>query len=302
MLSIIISSASNALLSQIKENIQRTVGIPYEIIIFKNSTGLKGICELYNTGAIQAKYDILCFMHEDILFETLNWGQKVINIFKKNSNIGLLGVAGSTYKSLTPSSWAPPFAFDKTPWRINIKQSFKRKDCPEKYDYENPENKEIERVACIDGVWMCSRKEIILEHRFDEDLLKGFHGYDIDISLTIHQKYAVCVTYEVLLKHFSEGNFENNWLMEIIKVHKKWLANLPINVEESIENGPLDLQEQEALHHFILAIIPKSLLPVPLSVGYIHKLFLLKKIPFSIYVKSIKRIVKQKLIKTISNR
>ena len=56
----------------------------------------KGICEVYNSLAALAKVFIFrCFVHEDILFQTLDWGLSVEDIFSQNPAMGVVGVAGS---------------------------------------------------------------------------------------------------------------------------------------------------------------------------------------------------------------
>lgn len=73
MISIIICSKNKDLLKDVSANIELTIGVPYEIIAIENNKGEFGICKAYNDGASKAKYDIFCFMHEDISFETQNW-------------------------------------------------------------------------------------------------------------------------------------------------------------------------------------------------------------------------------------
>ena len=77
MISIIISSANSKQLEEVSQNVAQTIGVPYEIISFNNADGSMGICEVYNKGTAKAKYDLLCFMHEDLLFKTMDWGKVV---------------------------------------------------------------------------------------------------------------------------------------------------------------------------------------------------------------------------------
>src|ERR1700749_695104 len=105
MISVIISSVSPAYLEQVIKNVEDTIGVDHEIIAFDNRDGKKGICEIYNQGIGKARYDILCFMHEDIRILTANWGQAIQKTFNQNPDFGLLGIAGSDYKSLAPSGW-----------------------------------------------------------------------------------------------------------------------------------------------------------------------------------------------------
>lgn len=231
MISVIICSANSADLLTVKANIARTIGVVHEIIAFDNHDGSKGICELYNQGVQRAQYDLLCLMHEDIEMQTIGWGEKVVEIFEKNEGLGLLGVAGGGYKSLVPSSWYNADLELNGEFYCCLIQGFKHSGIEEYLDYRNPRNEKLSKVAAIDGCWMCTTRTIALDNPFDEQLLRGFHGYDIDFSLAVGRKYDVAVTYEVLLRHFSEGAFSKQWEREILKMHKKWSRYLPVNTD-----------------------------------------------------------------------
>ena len=228
MISIIISSADPQQLLQVTESIEVTIGVPFEIIAIGNRDGNKGICEVYNSGIKQAKYDMLCFMHEDILFRTDSWGKQVLNFFAENPCYGLLGVGGSEYKSLAPSGWNPTGI--ETAY-INMVQHFKYKQQDPFHYYKNPGEKGFAAVACVDGVWFCTPKTIAAEVMFDEVTFKGFHAYDLDFSLSVGRKYKVGVTFNVLIDHFSEGNYDEDWIKATLDLHKKWNAYLPINLK-----------------------------------------------------------------------
>lgn len=229
MISIIISSADNELLQKVSDNIADTIGVPYEIIATDNSKGKEGICAVYNKGIAKAKYDTLCFMHEDVFIKTNNWGHIVVSLFNNDPQLGLVGVAGSNYKTLTPAGWGSVGADNIF---INIIQSYKHQKKKPKTFYNNPNNEKISPVACVDGVWMCTTKGVAQEFKFDETTFKGFHAYDIDYSLSVGQKYKVAVSFEILLDHFSEGVYDRRWMSENLKLHNKWDKYLPQNVGE----------------------------------------------------------------------
>src|SRR5688572_480816 len=105
MISVIICSASSLLLNNIKKNIKDTIGVPFEILAYENSKVQRGISQIYNQGVTEANYEILCFVHEDVVFDSVGWGEEVLTAFNLNHKLGLLGVAGSSYKSLAPSGW-----------------------------------------------------------------------------------------------------------------------------------------------------------------------------------------------------
>ncbi|MFC4212089.1 glycosyltransferase [Pedobacter lithocola] len=225
MISIIIASTKNILLKNISKNIEDTIGVDFEIISFDNARGERGLCELYNKGSRMAKYDILCFMHEDISIKTYNWGSIVCKSFKQNEKLGLIGIAGSIYKAIAPSGW---HSNSENTERTNIIQTFKFSDKTEMHHTRNPLNEKYTRVACIDGVWFSTLKKVVTENPFDEQNFKGFHAYDIDFSLQVGQHYDINVRYDILLQHFSEGNFDKSWMLEVMKLHSKWNKYLPI--------------------------------------------------------------------------
>jgi hypothetical protein len=228
MISVIISSADPAQLKQITDNVTQTIGVQFEIIAINNSDGKKGICEVYNKGANNARFGILCFMHEDIIIKTQNWGAILYKIFKNDTNIGLVGVAGAAYKSLSPSPWSG-YGIDTK--HINLLQSYKHQLTEAQLLYRNPQNVKLATVACIDGVFMCTTKNVFSDHKFDEDTFKGFHIYDVDFSLNIGQTYKVSVTFDILLNHLSEGSYNKAWLLDNLKLHEKWKNILPVNIE-----------------------------------------------------------------------
>lgn len=241
MISIIIASVDARLLSKIKSNIEATIQVPYELIVFENSSGERGICSIYNEGARKAQFDLLCFVHEDVHFETSGWGVKIATAFASNNKLGLLGVAGGTYKSMAPSSW---FCYDGYPWlnQISVIQQFKYDTGRQTVDHSlGHKTNTQKRVATLDGVLLCSRKSIILKYPFDESLLTGFHGYDIDISLTIGQHYQVIATSQILITHFSDGHYGINWLESTLLVHRKWKHIFPVKTE------PLNHKQQKFL-------------------------------------------------------
>jgi len=230
MISIIISSSNPEYLSAVKKNIDATVGIPYEVLSVDNADGKRGICEVYNDAGAKAQYDVLCFMHEDVILHTQDWGKKVVEIMR-DPEIGLLGIAGSTYKSLTPGGWAC-LGIEERRIKDNILQRHKFSDQNTKHSYHNSDNEHLSLVAAVDGVWLCTRKNIFEEFKFDETRLKRFHGYDVDYSLQVGYKYKVGVTFDILLEHFSEGNYSKEWLHEILVLHEKYKNYLPLAVED----------------------------------------------------------------------
>jgi len=293
MISIVICSANANDLRLVSRNIEQTIGVPFEIISFDNSDGKKGICELYNIGRNNAKYDIICFMHEDIRIDTSDWGKLVLDKFAGKAEIGVVGVAGGGYKSLTPSGWYCLEYKSVDRYFQNLLQGFKLDDKDEILAYHNPHDQKISEVICVDGLWFCARKEILDEKPFDEDLLKGFHGYDIDFCLNIYGKHKIVVVYDVLMKHASEGNFNSSWLNEILKVHRKWTKSLPLTISD-ISDMELYDTEKAALKNLV-----EQMIEWKYSFYQIHRMLLTVgksgKMPLRLFFKGYVHLVEQKL-------
>jgi hypothetical protein len=224
MLSIIICSRNKDISKELKENIQATIGVDYELIVIDNSKNKYSIFSAYNEGERRAKYSYLCFMHEDILYHTIDWGKKVLEHFK-NPKIGIIGIAGGHYLPHTPASWLSTSLYS-----INILQSSSKdgvKTTKHIQCLNYLDGISIEVIA-IDGVWFCIPKSLFPTISFDEKNFKGFHFYDVDICLQARQAgYKVLMVSDILLEHFSIGSFTNEWISNATVCYNKWEKYLP---------------------------------------------------------------------------
>lgn len=230
MISIIICSVNTSYLEQVKKSISASIGVEYELLVWDNSTEKKGICEVYNMMAFKANYDYLCFLHEDILFETDNWGQTLCSIFQHNNEIGIIGVAGSKYKSEYYSGW---YTGIKELDCVNIIHRYVDRD--EHQLLQPAPQKVLEEVVCIDGVFIACRKKIWETIPFNEKELSGFHFYDIDLSLRANVICTVAVTFEILLVHITKGgDYGDNWVNAAIQFHENSRLKLPVSLLEAV--------------------------------------------------------------------
>lgn len=223
MISIIICSRTPQLSQVLSQNIEKTIGCAHELIVIDNSENTYSIFEAYNLGIQKSNGDFWCFMHDDILFHTSNWGQKAIQIFEADLKIGLLGVAGAKVKTLMPSGW---WDCSNDLKNINILQHFPDKGKELVYIGWQCDN-QIEEVAAIDGVFMFARKEDFMIFN-EED--SGFHNYDLYLSALYNiNHFKVVVVNSVLIEHFSLGNLNAKWLESSYNFYKKYKKLFPIN-------------------------------------------------------------------------
>lgn len=257
MITIVVASVNPELLSALRRNIEETIGIPYEVIAIDNRFDNRGICEIYNIGAQQANFEIVCYTHEDVLFVTNNWGRRVVDIFNKNALLGVIGVAGSAYKSAAPSGWGTHR--DQTELNyLNYIQHYKRTTKEKHHIHLNPSNTpSIVKVVSVDGMWFCTRRRIVIENPFDENLLKGFHCYDLQFCLSLFNKYEVAVTYDILIEHFSEGSYNVGWIQDTLKLHKNFRHLLPISTVKVAKKEQKNI-EKRTFKYFLKLLADKN--------------------------------------------
>lgn len=250
MISIIICTRSEGALASVNLSISQTIGVPYEIIGIDNSKGQYGICEAYNTGASNAKYAILCFMHEDVRFHSVGWGDTVIANLR-DASVGVLGLAGGSYQAKAPTGWGGTNQL----FGVNVMHTVNGEMLR---DYINPFGKDYMQAATLDGVWLCCRKEVWSEFKFDQVVFPGFHFYDVDFCTRVAKKYKNFILFNISLEHFSRGNFDKVWMQQAIKFYKERKNILPITTVNttSTEKRYLNLI---ALHYFTIRAIDAGL-------------------------------------------
>lgn len=269
MISIIICSVNKAFAHQISENIKETIGVDFEILCFDNTIEKLGINEVYNNLASTAKFDMLCFVHEDVTFSTQDWGHLLVSKFNSINNLGLIGLAGAKYKSSINSGWYT--GIDEIDC-CNIKHI----NAKGKVDviYANPQkNDSPQEVVVIDGVFMCCKKNVWNEFRFNQQLLDGFHFYDLDFSLRISSKYKTIVVYDIYLNHFTEGgSFKEDWMRHSLKWHSDTIiaALLPLKTQDLALD--LNFKTESAITKTWLKVLMKS------EISFAYRLKWLKNI------------------------
>lgn len=228
MLSLIICSKHPELSPELYKNIQETIGTPFEIVHIDNSQNQYNIFQAYNLGVKRAKGSCLCFMHEDLVFHTHDWG-KAVEHHLSNPVVGILGVAGGNIV-FNNVDWRFCYGFDSTyiiqgSYSLEPEPRYYRPVIPKLADPHTP----LWQVAVVDGLWLCMRKELFPKIRFDEDSFHDFHLYDSDICMQVNTiGLGVFVTHDILIEHQSEGTFANSYRDSLAVFLEKWQAHLPL--------------------------------------------------------------------------
>ncbi len=242
MISIVVSTADEKNINDFSDNISKSIGCAFEIIVVSNPDKKFGLAEAYNIGGNRAKFPFLCFVHDDVRIKTIGWGAIVMNELS-NPKVGLLALAGGIAKTEIPGDWSGNSKFVE----IHIVQHYKyvKKDAQLikiQYSGLNPAP-----VTIVDGAWICVRKELFSQSPFDSKSFPGFHGYDIDYSLQIAQSHQNLVTFDVLAEHFSEGFYSGEWLETAYKICEKWHTILPFSYTKQTREFWTQLNRQNII-------------------------------------------------------
>lgn len=222
MISLIVCSRNTDVAEQMQRNVSETIGTDYEWIVVDNSDNKYNLFQAYNEGVGRSKGEIMCFMHDDIVFHTYDWGRVVESVMFDNS-IGVLGVIGGKFVPENASWWLANCGAGKIIQGIKTERGYFA--AVDGKDAETP----YEEVAVVDGLWFCMRKDMFSKLKFDEMNFKGFHCYDVDICMQSNAMgKRVVVTPNILIEHLSRGDVKENYYRDLKVFSEKWKDELPL--------------------------------------------------------------------------
>lgn len=250
MISLIICSRNNNIKGLLKENIDETIGVEYELIVIDNSHKNYSLFSAYNVGVKKAMFPYLCFIHDDIYFHVEKWGERVISHFKGNSKVGILGVAGSHYMPKTPSGWYQPHVTSG-----GCIQGFFKDDnyyTEKRIDLHRFAGKTSIEAIAVDGMWFCIPKHLFSQISFDEKNFNGFHCYDLDICFQIRSiGYQVRILSDIVIEHSSYGNFSSEWVVNTNLLFEKWKDKLPMVAGVVMSSDEMKIREEMVSETFL---------------------------------------------------
>lgn len=210
-----------------QEYIQKTCMYKKIQIIEKVNNGEKSLSKVYNEILDESENDIVVLIHDDLEFDTKNWGDKVINIFNKNPEYGILGLAGTTQLPKSGMWWE-----DRTKMYGIVNHKNQGKKWESKYS-PSLGNK-LKNVVLVDGLFISINKKNIKE-RFDESV-EGFHMYDVNFCVkNFLSDVKIGVTTEIRVTHLSVGMTNEIWEENRKIFVNKYESLLPLKVK--INNG-----------------------------------------------------------------
>jgi GT2 family glycosyltransferase len=185
-----------------------------KIIYIRNEENL-GVARALNTGAAEAKFDLLCFMHNDVFVHQEDWTVRIEDFIGKTPDAGVVGLYGSK--------------------KIRADSSFRgksivhsKKDNPSLY-------KPFVKVVVVDGLLLAMRQSVFDEvGGFSDEFI--MHFYDKDMSLKAvtagFTNYVVNIPFEHLSATTRTDIKEDDSIRDEAKGKflAIWAASLPVDV------------------------------------------------------------------------
>ncbi len=183
-------------------HLQQTCGIKELEILAYTNLGKKSLSAIYNQALSQARYQLIVFLHDDVVFEGPQWGAKIIHHLK-NSDFGILGIAGTAHLSSSGIWWQNHLTTIGIVQHQSGQQSWTSR-------YSGDFKERILPAVCVDGVFIAVDKNR-LQTSFNENLT-GFHFYDIDFCINNYLAgVKVGVIFNISLIHQSTGQLTEAW-------------------------------------------------------------------------------------------
>ncbi len=192
-----------------------------EILIYENDGG-EPLAKIYNDGLKDAKNDIIVFMHDDLILETKNITPKVIRLFGKNPEYGIIGLAGTD--NLLSGMWWQ----DRSSMYGVVGHEHEGKRHVNHYS-KGDYSENLKEVIVVDGLFMMIHRQRI-KHTFNEQF-EGFHFYDLPICIENHlDNVKVGVTTKIRVTHKSVGMVNKKWEKNKLFFEALYEKNFPLKI------------------------------------------------------------------------
>lgn len=193
-----------------------------EVLIYENDNQYS-LPELYNKGLEESKNDIVVFIHDDLIINEKNLTPKIVKLFDKNPEFGIIGIAGTD--KLTTGKW----------WENRENMFGVVGHIQDNKRHVNKYSKQTfpdvpKEVVIVDGLFMMVHKKR-LKHTFNEEF-KGFHFYDLPICVeNFLDGVKIGVTTKFHVTHKSIGEVDKKWEKDKYLFEALYEKNFPLEIK-----------------------------------------------------------------------
>ena len=173
-----------------------------EVNIYEND-GVSSLTEIYNIGLKESKNEIVVFMHDDLILETPNMTPKIVKLFEKHPEYGIIGIAGTD--KLTSGRW-----WDNRDNMFGVVGHIHEGKRHVNHYSKGVFNDVLKDVVIVDGLFFAVHKGRI-KKEFNEQF-EGFHFYDISFCVeNFLEGVKIGLTTKLGVTHKSIGMVNKQW-------------------------------------------------------------------------------------------
>ncbi len=192
-----------------------------EILMYEND-GEMSLTQIYNKGLKESVNDIVVFMHDDLILETSNMTPKIIKLFEKHPEYGIIGIAGTD--KLTSGRW-----WDNRENMFGVVGHIHEGKRHVNHYSKGVFNDVLKDVVIVDGLFFMVRKSL-LKKEFNEQF-NGFHFYDI--SFCVENQFEgvkIGLTTKFGITHKSVGITNKQWEKNKLLFEALFEKRLPLTI------------------------------------------------------------------------
>jgi len=192
-----------------------------EINIYEND-GLSSLTQIYNLGLRESKNEIVVFMHDDLILETRNMTPKIVKLFEKHSDYGIIGIAGTD--KLTSGMW-----WQNRENMFGVVGHIHEGKRHVNHYSKGTFNEKLKDVVVVDGLFFMVHKGRI-KKEFNEQF-EGFHFYDLSFCVDNYlEGVKIGLTTKFGVTHKSIGMTNKKWEKNKLFFEALYDKKLPLEV------------------------------------------------------------------------
>ena len=212
-----------------KEHLIKTSGLHKHLEVIEIINNGESLTKAYNRGLKMATNKIVVFCHDDLTIETKQWGNKLIKLFERNKEYGIIGIAGTKFMAETGQWWTNP---RKMYGRVQHTHEGKTWLS----SYSDDLGQSLEETVIVDGLFFAVNKDVV-KKEFNEDF-EGFHFYDVSYCFdNFLEGVKVGVTTVVRVNHQSIGMVNEQWEENRKQFAETYKDKLPISIKKTLRKG-----------------------------------------------------------------
>ena len=220
MVSVVISTRK--IDSTYYDHVKRMFSHPNTEILMYENDGEMSLTQVYNKGLKESVNDIVVFMHDDLILETSNMTPKIVKLFEKHPDYGIIGIAGTD--KLTSGMW-----WQNRENMFGVVGHLHEGKRHVNHYSKGVFNDVLKDVVIVDGLFFMVRKSL-LKKEFNEQF-EGFHFYDI--SFCVENQFEgvkIGLTTKFGVTHKSVGITNKQWEKNKLLFEALFEKRLPLTI------------------------------------------------------------------------